>query len=379
MARITRATASKMADAANKAYKAEHHPQSTQSEREIALDQKRGAKAEEFTFMLREAKTITDDLLIEQQLWQTTYQMRADNNEADDDEPSNEEPATHGAIDEEELRDEEIEDELGTPRHENAGDFIQVELYGQEAAWNTILEAARMVGVTKAQRDRTQVLPSLKTRVIGSLVWNARQAGNHFEELINTRKGKDYEQAEDLEKRSAAILDVIKDQVQTLTEAATGVERSEAITDIYAHAIPSLVETLHWGLLCQTDRYSQKNDLESLKFMISIQDTLLLLCTKACSWNAKPNGSAPIKKATTQKIFPCLRGLRKSFADEHEERTRIWQNEPSQLLLIERRERQRQKLANAREHKRKRRIRAKDQNRRLSERLRPSNGGFHSD
>lgn len=290
--------------------------------------------------------------------------------EADDDESDNEESANGGATDEEELRDEEIIDELGKLPSENPDDCVQVELFGKEAAWNTILEGARMVGVTKNQHDWTQVLPPLTTKAMRSLVSNAQKAGNQFEILIETREGENYEQINDTERRLAKNLNDIKKQVETVSEV--GSQKSEVITDIYAHAIPTLVETLRWGLRCQTNHYSRPDDFEKLKSIISLQDTLLLLCSKASLWEAKTKSVAPIINATRNKIFPYLRDLREAFANEHEERTRAWQNMQSQLLLIDSHERlkqkrERQKAANTREQERKRRILAADLDRRYQE------------
>ena len=258
--------------------------------------------------------------------------------------------------------DEAIEDESNDV---DLDDSVHVEFFGQEAAWKTILEGARMVGVSKARSNRTQGLPPLKTTVIRSLVKNTQRAGNYFEKLISTRKEKDQERTEHLEKRLATKLEEVKEQVETLTEAAAGTESSETITDTFAHAIPNLVETLRWGFLCQTEYYSRSTDFEKLESIISVQDTLLLLCKKARSWKAKTSSFAPIRKVTTQKIFPYLRDLREAFADVYEERTRVWQSEQSQSLLIESHERlhekrQLQRVENAREQERKRRILAKD-------------------
>ena len=258
--------------------------------------------------------------------------------------------------------DEVIEDESND---DDSDDPVHVELFGQEPAWKTILEGARMVGVSKAGSNRTQVLPPLKTKVIKSLVKNTQRAGNHFEMLINTRKEKDHERIEHLEKRLATKLEEIKEQVETLTEAAAGIESSETITDIFAHAIPILVETLRWGFLSQTEYYSRPTDFEKLESIISVQDSLLLLCKKARSWNAKTDSFAPIRKVTTQKIFPYLRDLREAFADVYEERKRLWQSEQSQSLLIESHERlhekrQLQRVENARQQEKKRQIMARD-------------------
>lgn len=295
-----------------------------------------------------------------------------DYDEAHDNESSDEETASVGALDEERHHDEGIIDESGTPHRENPYDSIQVEFYGEEGAWNTILEGARLIGVSRTRRDKTQVLPRLKTSVIGSLIRNAQKAGNHFEKLIQTRKEEDHQQIDDLEKRLAKKLNQIKEQVQTITEAGAGTKGSEIITDIYAHGIPKLVETLRWALLCQSDYYSRSNDFEKLKSIVSIQDTILLLCRKALSWRAKTQSSSPIIKATTQKIFPYLQSLREAFADEYEERKRVKQNERSQSVLIESHEklhekRQRQKADNEREQERKRQIMAKDLDRRYRE------------
>lgn len=289
----------------------------------------------------------------------------------DGDDAADEESARVGANNEE-LRNEENTDESGTPPNESPDDSVQIELYGQEAAWNTILEGANMVGVSKARHERTKALPRLRTRVIKSLVRGTEKAGNYFETLIDARDHKDQEQIDVLEKRLAKKLNAIKVKVETLTEAAASTESSEVITDIYAHAMPTLVATLRWGLICQTNNYSRSDDLEELSSMISIQDTMLLLCKKARLWKAKPRSSAPIIKATTQKIFPYLQSLRDAFAEEHEKRTRVWQNEQSQSLLLESHERllekrRREKLENAREQERKRKIMANDLERRYKE------------
>lgn len=300
-------------------------------------------------------------------------QDRDETEYGDYDDSNNEETAIGGALDEEELRDGGMEDEPGMPHSPNHDDSVQVlELYGQEAAWKTILEGAKMVGVTKSQHDWTKVLPRLKTKVITSLINDAQKGGNQFQKLMELREGKDHEQIDDMEKQLAKTLYDIKKQVEVLAEGSNGNQSSAVITDIYAHAIPALVETLHWGFRCQTDLYSRSDEFEKLKSIISLQDTLLLLCTKARSWKARCKSVAPIQKATTQKISPYLRDLREAFAHAHEERTRVWQNEQNQLLLIESHERllerrQRQKVENAMEQERKRRILADDLDRRYQE------------
>ena len=197
-----------------------------------------------------------------------------------------------------------------------------IELFGKERNWGVVLEGLRSVGVSESGEDRKQILLPLKTKTVKTWVQRARKARKYFTRLRLAKQEVQHEQIEDLEKLIAEELRMIEKDVEDLDEAQTGTKRSEVIKDIYAYGIPSLVEVLCSGLLCETDEYSRPDDTSAIVCIINIMDTILMLCKKASQWKPRPNSTTPVMKATTQKISPNLRNMRKAFFNELEERRR---------------------------------------------------------
>ncbi len=216
-------------------------------------------------------------------------------------------------------------------REQPGAEALHIELYGQEPAWDEVLKGAEQIGVSTTGGSQTKILPRLENPVIRYIVRSTRSATRLLKRLLEELDMEE-EDAGVLEARLETALADIGEKVKALDETAAGTKRSETAKDIYAHAIPSLVFLLRSALQYRTMDYAQPSDLEFLKSMISIQDTILLLCEKAFAWNAKAYHETPIVCPTRQIIRPCLRTVREAFQGELEHRKRLfaqrWDDRP---------------------------------------------------
>lgn len=190
-----------------------------------------------------------------------------------------------------------------------------LELFGQESAWEAVLEGAQDV------EQSNLGLLRLKNQTIKRFVKTTKLAKRIFEKISSEQDMNNVDRKKlTLELENA--LTEIRENVEELDEAATGEETSAVITDIYAYAIPNLVFMLQSALRCRTPDYGSLDDTEVLQAMISMQDTILLLCEKAKSWKERPDSELPIVRPTKQKMGPNLRIIRKAFQAELNRRER---------------------------------------------------------
>ena len=189
---------------------------------------------------------------------------------------------------------------------EDESSAIDVELFGLDSDWMTVMEGARSLPEVSASK-----LPKLNTAMIRSIIHKIIGA----KKLFHSLKDSSDSDVEDLETRLADHLSVIKEEIEDLDESAF---TRKTATDIYAYAIPQLVYLLESALHCWSWKYSSPDDFSYLKSIIRMQDFTLILCKKVRECDKKPLALAelPIIKPTSAKILPYLRKLRKGFSQE---------------------------------------------------------------
>lgn len=203
--------------------------------------------------------------------------------------------------------DEEEENEVGE----------ELELFGQDEAWKTVLEGARSICGPKLPLNH---MPKLLSKPIKSLINEVREARSSYEQLLSLR-GIDHDSLDGLNDQLRESLDEIEDQIRSLSEQAAATRAPKMIRDIYARAIPAMVFLLQSALVSRMYHSDEPCELETLNETVNgvgeivrLQKMAIFLCEKAKNWKAKPVTSRPIVRPTTKKIFPCLRNMREAFS-----------------------------------------------------------------
>ncbi len=210
----------------------------------------------------------------------------------------------------------------------------ELELFGQEGSWKTVLEGARSVCGSRLPLNH---MPKLRTDTVKGLVIDVREARVLYEQLLPYR-GIDHVSVDGLNNQLRESLDAIEDQIRSLSEKTAGTKGSQMITDIFARAIPAMVFLLQSALASRVYHSDEPCDLKALtgivrglEEILRLQELAILLCTTARTWQAKPvANSRPIIKPTTQKIFPNVKFMQEAFArrlSEQQRRRKVKQNE----------------------------------------------------
>ena len=209
-----------------------------------------------------------------------------------------------------EINEEENEDE-------------ELELFGQDKAWKTVLDGARSICSPKLPLN--QMPKRLKGR-IKDLICEVIEARNLYEQLLPF-KGLDHDGLDGLNDDLTKSLDAIEDQIKKLSERNAAGKASEIIEHLFTCAIPAMVFLLQSALASRVYHSDEPCALGSLNETVSglreivrLQKMAILLCEKATNWKAKPDPS--VKGPTTRKILPCLRDVREVFSNVLSEQDR---------------------------------------------------------
>ncbi|KAI4240929.1 MAG: hypothetical protein LQ352_007531 [Teloschistes flavicans] len=195
-----------------------------------------------------------------------------------------------------------------------------LELFGHDSDWKAILAAKKRIGFSKNKKvqknkgiqgnteDEEKRLPKLTTidiRRFIKVIGGARRIYQSTTEIA--------EIPEAVKKLHQSVVD--------LSEASCKDGDSQVITDIYAHAVPKLVDLLWEVLKVRRRQLQDKSNLTVVEEVICVQSCLLILCTKARNWRAKPDTSVPIMKPTSQ-IKPAILSMHSGFQKQYDQRKR---------------------------------------------------------
>ncbi len=238
----------------------------------------------------------------------------------DEDEPNQEEDDTISLS-----RQEPMENLVGT---------IEIKLFGEADSWATVLEGAREVVSYTKKGKRTKRVPKPKTRTVKDLVRLTVDVKSIYQRLL-PHQGVDYDGLDEQHEQLISGLDQLRDKINNLDkirgdlkieprdkEAKTEAKKEalETTRDIYAHAIPHMVKLLETALQCRTKEYSNEHDTDVIEEVINLQDSVLTLCKIAKKWKAKKLINRSISSPTSQKIYPSLQDIEKTFQAELLER-----------------------------------------------------------
>ena len=229
-----------------------------------------------------------------------------------EDDPDLEDPTEGSEIDGEEIEDEELE------------------LFGQDKAWTTVLDGARYVC------DPRLPLNQMPKRLIGGikdLVYEVSEARSSYEQLLPFKRVR-HDGLDRLNDDLRKSFDEIEDQIKRLSESNAAGKAAEITEHLYTCAIPAMVFLLKSALASRVYHSKEPCTLESLNEtvgglseIVRLQKMIIHLCEKAKSWKAQPASS--IKSPTTRKILPCLRDMRKVFSSvllEQDRKRKMKQN-----------------------------------------------------
>lgn len=233
-----------------------------------------------------------------------------------DDNDGNDQPCS------DEIEQDHQENGVVVPSRLDPGEDVvdpEIELFGQDNSWATVLNGAREVGMSKVKGAPVKRKPKLETRRIRNMITLVKKVKGIYRDLQQYQE-TDHDGGDDLHEQLIEGLDNIGREIKRVSEKKAGNQKAEIIQDIYAHAIPHLVKLLEVALQCRTKDYSKSHDTDALQEIIALQDDILELCHKARKWEAKPLTTRPIIRPTSHKILPYLRDVRTAFQTELEER-----------------------------------------------------------
>ena len=194
----------------------------------------------------------------------------------------------------------------------------EVELFGQDEAWRTVLEGARSVCGPKLLRNR---MPKVLTPPIQELVSNVKETRTLYEQVLASRE-TDRDSLNEVNDQVEESLNTIENQIRRLSEKMAGTKGPEMIRDIFARAIPAMVFLLRSAMVSRIYYSDEQCSLQALNETVHglreisrLLKITTLLCEKATNWKAKPAmTSRPIVRPTTRKMFPNLKSIREAFA-----------------------------------------------------------------
>ena len=175
--------------------------------------------------------------------------------------------------------------------------------------WKKVIEGANTVGVSNNSKKVAEDIPELKTKTIIAFVKQVRRTSKFY---------KDSRRRDEVEPN----VQELAHQVELIDEDRAGTKACAMIQDIYAHAIPELIFMLDHALDVREADCSLSDNVKGLKEIIRLQDIVIHLCEKARDWTKDPTTDRPIKKSTTQKIFPYLRSMQQTLREELSNRRR---------------------------------------------------------
>lgn len=226
-------------------------------------------------------------------------------NDPDEDDPDVEDPTKANEIDEEENQDDDLE------------------LFGQNKAWKTVLDGARSVCDPELPLNQ---MPKRLIRRLKDLIYETIEARSLYEQLL-LFKALSHDGLDGLNDDLTKSFGAIEDQIEKLSEPSAAGKASKIIEHLFTCAIPAMVFLLQSALASRVYHSDEPCALESLNEtvhglseIVRLQKLTILLCEKATSWKAKPDPS--IKSPTTRKILPCLRDMRKVFSNVLSEQDR---------------------------------------------------------
>ncbi|MCJ1412126.1 hypothetical protein MMC19_006218 [Ptychographa xylographoides] len=239
-----------------------------------------------------------------------------------------------------------------------------VELFGEEDDWATILKAARSVRSSRSGKNPSRIKVPIQTSIFKKFLRRVRDTIHCYHRVgVSDTVGNN---PEHVVIQLHDHLQLLRSEVGSIVKSEDGTKNPELITDIYAHAIPSLVFLVEHALKVRSPRYSATDDTQSLQEVIRVQQLVIALGTAVRAWKAtKPNIEIPIIRPTSRVILPRMRALCRAFRTELKIRRvnkRAVEEEAAKLRMYQKREKiwQRDQERILRERERKQRLATKD-------------------
>ncbi|MCJ1450795.1 hypothetical protein MMC28_001129 [Mycoblastus sanguinarius] len=187
-----------------------------------------------------------------------------------------------------------------------------LELYGQEAAWEKILEGAHSASSTKMGK---QFKPEHRTRTIKTMISDIREAGWLLIKAASPEVS-DQPTLDRLNEQLRDAIDAIEHRIRSLSEKNAHNKESEIIKDMYVCAIPAMIFLLELALIRHASEPFEECGLGALEEVLHIQYITHLLCEKCKGWKARPLSTQPIIRPIKSMVAPNLREMLKIFSDE---------------------------------------------------------------
>ncbi|KAI9793160.1 MAG: hypothetical protein M1835_007416 [Candelina submexicana] len=199
-------------------------------------------------------------------------------------------------------------------------------LFGQAENFRTIREALRRVGIQKKKDRMIKHKIELSTKEVKGIVKLTAEAIELCTELelIGAEEAQK-EEIQTLWRKYRRRIFEVKEDVGHITHERAGTKSQAMIEDIYAHAIPKLVQLLI--VLVRSHGDAERVESTSLMDDIRATDIILQLGEKASKWVVRPDPELTIVKPIMKGVLPCVRTIRMAFHEEMRKRKGDIRNE----------------------------------------------------
>ncbi|KAI9702893.1 MAG: hypothetical protein M1836_008107 [Candelina mexicana] len=198
-------------------------------------------------------------------------------------------------------------------------------LFGQADNFRTIREALRRVGIQKKKDRMIKHKIELSTKEVKGIVKLTAEAIELCTELESIGAEAQEEEIKTLWRKYRRRIFEVKEDVGHITHERAGTKSQAMIEDIYAHAIPKLVQLL--VVLVRSHGDAERVESTLLMDDIRAMDIILQLGEKASKWGVRPDPDLTIVKPIVIDVIPCIRTIRMAFHKEMRKRKEDIRNE----------------------------------------------------
>ena len=203
----------------------------------------------------------------------------------------------------------EVEDENEEEEDDQEEDIWgDDDLNGQSKLWKKILKERRMLEKRLEKQSNLNVRTSEFKRIKKII----RKAQNCYEIIIE--KGTTDIVTEDLRIRCREL----QTKLYSISEKTMPVRRGIIAFDMYAFAIPEMIELISLAFEARLDPFPGRERLADLLEVIVILKIAVALCNKARNLGTAPSPKIYVVRHTQQVFLPNLKAILKDFQYEHQ-------------------------------------------------------------
>ena len=212
-------------------------------------------------------------------------------------------------------------------------EFIgQLELFGQQGAWKTIIKAVSNIDVPIVDGEEIRHRkPRMETKHFGEFVEKVKKTRECYKKLAPNIEMDEAVKAE-TQSALAVMSDELQNAVQHLCEKNFPRQKAKTVQDMYFYGIPALISLIESAVCARGSIYAVAGETKVLQEIVHLQDIVIELCEKVTKWKTKPKDNMPVIQST-QKILRPLRKVSHAFQETLDGRRAERKQQKDQIAL----------------------------------------------